>query len=82
MCIFLIVPFFFCALVGAVPSEGPLTLSKVAVKGSFVGKDRFAQLYLIEPGDPFDQQKHEHSLEKIKEELMREGYLAPHVTAQ
>ncbi|MBA3751446.1 BamA/TamA family outer membrane protein, partial [Candidatus Dependentiae bacterium] len=73
---------FFFSFVCAESPKDPQVLSKVTLKGSLVGKDRFLHSYFIEPGDHFDIQKHQHSLEKIKEELIQEGYLAPHVTDQ
>jgi outer membrane protein insertion porin family len=51
------------------------TFFKVKVKGSLVGKDRYQHYYAMEPGEPFDLAKHQHSLVKIQEELKRHGYL-------
>lgn len=55
--------------------KGIWTFLKVKFKGSLVGKDRYEQFYLIEPGAPFDFDKHKTSIAKIKEELKNDGYL-------
>jgi outer membrane protein insertion porin family len=51
------------------------TFAKVIVKGINTGKDQYVHLYLLEPGEFFDYQKHRHSLERLKEALYHQGYL-------
>lgn len=51
------------------------TFSKVKFKGPLVGKDKYRQYYLLEPGEPFDITKHQHSVDRILQELKNEGYL-------
>lgn len=49
--------------------------TRVKAQGSLLGKDRFLHHYRIAPGEPFDEEKHTHSLAKIRAELKDEGYL-------
>lgn len=51
------------------------TFEKVEFKHLSFANDKFLQLYLLEPGDPFDKKKHEHSIKKIIDKLKRYGYL-------
>ncbi len=53
---------------------GRWTLGKVKVKGIWVGKEWYSQYYLIEAGEGFDKDKHEHSIVTIKNKLRNEGY--------
>ncbi len=56
------------------------TFFKVKFKGWLVGKDRYEHYYLLEPGEPFDLAKHQHSLVKVEQELQKNGYLHAKVT--
>lgn len=64
-----------------------LTIADIFVdlsfKGVLYGKDKLRQLYILEPGDRFDEQKHATSLERIKQFYIDLGYLKvqlkPHV---
>ncbi len=53
---------------------GVRTLQKFKVRGIWVNRDSYKQYYLMEPGDPFDMDKHIHSMEKIKEACLRDGF--------
>jgi len=53
---------------------GLWTVHKVSVKGVFQGRARFEQCYVMRCGEVFDKEKHNHSLEKIREMLIRDGY--------
>jgi outer membrane protein insertion porin family len=55
------------------------TLSKVYIEGTILGKDRYRQHYKGEPGEPFDEIKHQHGLEGVYTMLRSEGYLSPSV---
>lgn len=44
------------------------------IKGIWVGKDWYKQYYLMEPGDPFDMDKHRHSMQKITEACKKDGF--------
>lgn len=57
------------------PLNEQLLLARVNLSGPLLGKDRYRALYLIEPGEPFDEHKHQASIGKMKEELARTGYL-------
>ncbi len=57
------------------------TFKKVKIQGVFQGKNRFAQCYLMNRGDPFEQSKHLHSVLKIKKLLEQDGYCACKVTS-
>jgi len=50
------------------------TFSKLKLHGIMLGKDLYRQYYLLEPGERFDQEKHDLSLEKIKEAFKAQGY--------
>jgi len=58
------------------------TFRKIKVSGILVGRYEYSKYYLIEPGDPFDLKKHEHSLEKIKAILKEQGYFQGGLTAK
>lgn len=47
---------------------------KLKVSGIWVGRDWYKQYYVMEPGDPFDLDKHHHSLQKISEACKKEGF--------
>jgi len=50
------------------------TFRKMKVHGLLVGRQEYSKYYLIEPGDPFDLEKHEHSLNKMQNLLKEQGY--------
>lgn len=54
--------------------EGLWTFNKVIVRGLLTGAEKYSHYYLMEYGEFFDITKHQHSLEKIKETLMAEGF--------
>ncbi len=51
------------------------TLKRVTISGILNGRDVYRYLYDLDPGEAFDEKKHKHSLEAIKEELGHQGYL-------
>lgn len=55
------------------------TLTKVSIEGAMIGKDRYRQYYQGEQGEPFDELKHKHGIERILKMLKAEGYLASRV---
>lgn len=55
--------------------EGFWIFSKLEISGIWFGKNSYAQNYLLEPGDPFEESKNQLSIERIKEQLNNEGYL-------
>jgi outer membrane protein assembly factor BamA len=56
-------------------SSSQYVISKVKIKSSLIGKDRFIAHYLNEVGDYFDQAQHKRSLLFLKQELIDDGYL-------
>ena len=56
-----------------------ITVARVVIHGFMFGKERYRLLYMIEPGDRFDQIKHELSLKKIIQQCHQEGYCAARV---
>jgi outer membrane protein assembly factor BamA len=52
----------------------------IKISGVWVGKEWYKQFYLMEPGDPFDTEKHLHSVQKMKEACKEDGFFD--VTAQ
>lgn len=61
---------------------GQWTFGRLKLHGILLGKDAYRQYYLMESGEPFDQEKHEQSLVRIKEVFAGEGYLQGDVTAE
>lgn len=59
--------------------KGIWTFSKVKLKGSLIGKVRYQQYYIIEPGEPFELNKHKFSIQKILKELSNHGYLSANI---
>ncbi len=57
------------------------TFKSVKIKGILLGREVYKSYYLLSPGDRFDNEKHEHSLEKIKKLCAQEGYLQASVSA-
>lgn len=55
--------------------ESVWTFQKLSIRGVWIDKDLYRRQYLIEPGEPFDEQQHEHSLEKIRQGCRELGYL-------
>lgn len=55
------------------------TFRKLKIKGIYVGKDQFRQLYLMEHGEQFDERRHEDSIKKITDLLHRDGYFDAHL---
>jgi outer membrane protein assembly factor BamA len=53
---------------------GSWTFAKLKLHGVMLGKDMYRQYYLLEPGEQFDQEKHDLSLVKIKEAFAAQGY--------
>ncbi len=47
---------------------------KLKVSGIWVGKEWYKQYYLMDPGDPFDIDKHKHSMGKIKQVCKKDGF--------
>ena len=50
------------------------TFSKVVFKGLLRGNDAYRNYYTLESGDPFDINKHRHSIEKIQQSFKDDGY--------
>ncbi len=64
---------WFFTLAGAPPAQ--FVVSKVKIKSSLLGKDRYIHHYLHEAGDFFDELKHKRSLKILQDELIDDGYL-------
>ena len=62
--------------------ESMWKFKKVKIHSVYQGKQPLLQYYVMERGDVFDHEKHEHSLFKIKEFLIQEGYCEPRVTSR
>jgi hypothetical protein len=58
--------------------EGWWTFDKLKISGVWVNKDWYKQYYLMESGDPFDPQKHNHSVQRIKELSRQDGFFNVH----
>lgn len=57
-------------------------LDKLRIYGWVRGKEKYRALYLVEPGEKFDESKHAHSIKKIKDSLHADGYLGAQVMVQ
>lgn len=62
--------------------SGFWTFAKVVLHGIVIGKDRYKHHYLFESGEPFDERKHQLSLEKLQQLFMSEGYFNATVTTR
>jgi len=58
------------------------TFKNIKIKGLSSGREKYAQYYLLEPGELFDPTKHTASIEKIKQALRDQGYLKPTIAEQ
>ncbi len=58
------------------------TFEKLKISGVLIGKDIYSQYYLMEPGDRFEREKHEHSIKKICDAFKKEGYLQVRVSSR
>jgi outer membrane protein assembly factor BamA len=54
-------------------------LHRMAVSGFLRGKDRLKNSYLIDIGDPFDEQKHQHGIDQMVHFLKDAGYFQAQV---
>lgn len=54
--------------------EGVWRLSKLKFHGMLIGKEKYRQYYMMEPGTPFDEKKHQRSLERIIQSFKNNGY--------
>jgi len=70
----------FVSLCLYAPIQAGYFVSKIKIKSSLIGKDRFAQQYQPEVGEKFDQSQHKRSIELITDELVHEGYLHASIT--
>lgn len=61
--------------------KGLWIFSKLRIKGILQDKETVARYYLIQPGEPFDAQKHKHSLQQIKESIKSDGFFDASVRA-
>lgn len=62
--------------------HGFWTFEKVKFQGVLLGKDSYRQFYLIEPGEPFVQEKHLRSLDKIRDSFAQTGYFDGTVSSE
>jgi len=63
-----------CGVCVHIELEAFLLLGKIKIRGVFTGRQEFAQCYVIDRGDRFDHECHEHSTEKMKDICKQEGY--------
>ena len=61
--------------------KGAWIFWQVKLSGVLWGKDSYRNYYLMDPGDLFDEDKHNHAVKKIKEVLRNEGYFNNTVTS-
>jgi len=58
------------------------TFHTLRLHGILIGKYKYLQYYLLEPGDQFDEEKHARSLQKIVQAFKDEGFFEGYVTDQ
>ncbi|MFH0898434.1 MAG: BamA/TamA family outer membrane protein [bacterium] len=58
---------------------GNWILKKVTIQGIVFGKQSYANLYSLQPGEAFDIEQHEESIQAIKQYLYDQGYLEAQV---
>lgn len=61
--------------------ESVWTFKKIKIHNVYQGKHLLMQFYLMERGDIFDESKHNHSLNKIKDYLLDSGYFERRVSS-
>jgi len=52
-----------------------ILFDSIKISGFLRSKDRLKNIYIIDSGDIFDEQKHAYSLEQIKDSLQDQGYM-------
>lgn len=57
------------------------SFKKIKIHHVYQGKHALLQFYLMERGDIFDESKHEHSIHKIREFLINNGYFDCNITS-
>ncbi len=60
---------------------GAWLFQHIKIEGVLWGKDKYRRYYLLEQGDLFDKDKHNHAVKKIKKVLRDEGYFNAIVTS-
>lgn len=55
---------------------GLWTFKKLKLKGMLINKEYYRQFYTLESGEPFDQNKHDSAIQKMKDAFAQEGYYA------
>lgn len=58
------------------------TFARVKIHGLLVGKDAYKHSYSMEPGDPFDAALHKTFLDKIRQDLLGEGFFSSKVSSE
>lgn len=54
--------------------EAVWTFEQLKISGIWVGRDWYKQYYLLEHGDQFDEGKHAHSMQKMKDSCKKNGF--------
>lgn len=54
-------------------------LESVIVSGALIGKDKYRQLYVVKPGELFNDELHAIGIKKIKNALHKEGFLSAQI---
>lgn len=57
-------------------------LNKVNIHGISFSKHSYLQRYILQPGDFFETQKHQYSIDKIKEMVYLQGYLNAQINSE
>lgn len=60
--------------------EKHFIFSQLTISGPLRSKERYKNAYLIDIGDVFDEQKHQHSLQNIHKTLHQHGYFDAQIT--
>jgi len=58
------------------------TFDRLKIKGIMLGKDAYKRLYLLQPGDYFDQGKHDYSVCLIKKSFEDDGYFSVSIATE
>lgn len=61
-------------LIAHLTLTGLWTFKKLALSGMLINKEYYRQYYTLESGEPFDRNKHDCAIAKIKEMFGQEGY--------
>ncbi|MCL4229396.1 BamA/TamA family outer membrane protein, partial [Candidatus Dependentiae bacterium] len=65
----------------SISATGLWIVRHISLSGVIIGKDFYRHCYVLEPGDCFEEKKHYHALNRIVQEIRKDGYFQARVAA-